>query len=317
MNNDNKLTIPMEKKNHVPLVSVVLCTYNGERYIGETIASVLGQTFTDFEFIIWNDGSTDGTEEIIKGYSDERIRLFSDMNRGLGMALRLACAEAKGKYIARIDADDVCLPERFAREVAFLERHEEYVLVSSAVYYIDADGKGVGRSFPCSDDWVLRRVILKSSGMIAHPMVMMRRDAYLRAGGYLSIRKSQDLLFWSRLARQGKFYNISEPLGRYRLLETSLCHALNPQYLPIISAFLRKMVLDEVVVDADVRAYNLLYQYSKRYVQQSEPAKPKELEAWKNAECRLFSVLRRMMGDRRAERLIVALKNFYYRIRLA
>ena len=84
-------------------VSVVLCTFNDERTIKEAIESILCQSYNNFEFIIWNDGSTDGTEEIIKSYKDNRIRYFFHENTGLGEALRLACAEAKGKYIARMD----------------------------------------------------------------------------------------------------------------------------------------------------------------------------------------------------------------------
>lgn len=300
-----------------PSVSVVMCCYNAQRYVKETVDSILCQTFSDFEFIIWNDGSTDDTEAVVLSYDDPRIRYFRHENTGLGMALRLACAEARGEYIARMDADDVCLPERLAKEVDFLEKHPDHVLVSSAVYYIDADGKTVGRSFPCSDDRVLKRALRIPSSMISHPMAMMRRDAYQRSGGYVPVRKSQDILFWSRLSRQGKFSNISEPLGKYRLLMSSLGRAQNPRYIPIIAAFMKKMVMDEVVVDADVRAYNLLYQYSKLYAEPSKREKPRELEAWKTAECRMFGVLRRVVGDRRAECLIVVLKNFYFRMRWA
>ena len=119
-----------------PLLSVVLCTYNDERYIAKTINSVLSQSLSDFEFIIWNDGSTDRTEEIIKSFADKRIKYYFHSNTGLGTALALACKEARGKYIARIDGDDLCLPYRFEKEIGFLDSHPDYVLVSSSVLYM-------------------------------------------------------------------------------------------------------------------------------------------------------------------------------------
>ena len=251
--------------NYSPTVSVVMCTYNTEKYISEAIVSVLSQTYKDFELIIWDDGSTDGTYDIVNSFNDKRIRYYYHENTGLGMALKLACSKARGKYIARMDSDDVCLPERLAKEVDFLEQHEDYVLVSSAVYNINEQGRVLGRVFPCSDDKVLRNVLYLPSNMISHPMSMMRQDAYEKAGGYIPIRKSQDLLFWSRLAKLGKFYNISQPLGKYRLLATSLDHVKNP-YSQIIKSFLRKMIMDQEIMDSDVDAYNKLYRYSIQFI---------------------------------------------------
>jgi glycosyltransferase involved in cell wall biosynthesis len=297
---------------NIPLISVVMCTYNTGEYIAEAIESVLAQSFIDFEFIIWDDGSTDGTRNIVESFKDERIRYFHHENTGLGMALKLACAEARGKYIARMDSDDVCLPERFAKEVDFLETHQDYVLVSTAVNIIDKRGCVQGRIFPCSDDRVLKGILQRPDNMIVHSMVMMRHSAYKKAGGYLPIRKSQDLLFWSRLAKHGKFYNISSPLGLYRELPSSLDHSINP-YMPIISKLLLKMVQDDEVIDSDIALYNSIFLYSKQFKQQ---IKPKKFERGKSREERLFSILKLLIGDKNAESVIVELKNIYYRKRL-
>ena len=294
------------------LISVVLSTYNDERYIGDAIKSILNQTYSNFEFIIWNDGSTDGTEKIVKSFKDDRIRYFYHENTGLGEALRLACAEAKGEYIARMDSDDISLPERFATEVAFLDNHPEYVLVSSAVYDIDENGKLLGRVFPCSDDRVLKGVLSYPASMISHPMVMMRRDAYERAGGYIPIRKSQDMLFWSRIAKQGKFYNIPTPLGKYRILPTSLDHAYNP-YTPILRAFLRKMIGDEIILDSDVDTFNSLFQYSKQHIEKTDS----NMVIWKKTwEEKIFSCICPLLGVRLAQDTIVGIKNLYYLLKL-
>ena len=299
--------------NNNPLISVVMCTYNTGKYIEEAIESVLAQTLTDFEYIIWDDGSTDNTREIVESFKDVRLRYFYHENTGLGMALRLACAEARGKYIARMDSDDICFPERFIKEVDYLEKHPECVLVSSAVYDIDADGNILGRGFPCSNDKVLKGVLRFSSNMISHPMTMMRKEAYEKAGGYIPIRKSQDTLFWSRMAKQGSFYNISTPLGKYRMLSSSLDHAYNP-YTPVIRSFLRKMICDEIVLDTDVEAFNMLYQYSKKYINKDENSR---VEYKKTIEERVFLIICPLLGEQLAEKTIVSLKNLYYRFKLS
>lgn len=302
----------MVECSNSPKISVVMCTYNTEEFLVEAIESILAQTFQDFEFIIWDDGSTDNTKAIVEKYKDARIRYFYHVNTGLGMALRLACAEAKGEYIARMDSDDISLPERFATEVAFLDNHPEYVLVSSAVYDIDENGKLLGRVFPCSDDRVLKGVLSYPASMISHPMVMMRRDAYERAGGYIPIRKSQDMLFWSRIAKQGKFYNIPTPLGKYRILSNSLGHACNP-YAPIFWVFLRKMINDEIVLDSDVDTFNSLYQYSKQYIERRDNNKVEWKKTW---EEKVFSIACPLLGNRFAQDSIVGIKNLCYLVKL-
>lgn len=291
-----------------PTISVVMCTYNTEKYISKAIESVLAQTHSNFEFIIWDDGSTDRTKEIIETFKDERIRYIYHENTGLGMALKLACAEAKGKYIARMDSDDVCLPERLANEFAFLETHKEYVLVSSSVYYIDENGKNIGRSFVCTDDIVLKK-ILSISNMIVHPMVMMRRDAYEKAGGYVPVSLCEDRIFWSRLAKQGKFYNIISPLGYYRILQNSLSHSINP-YNEVLCELRQKMILDDTIGESDIKWYNDFYNYSRPYTIKS---KKKGLKRKKTTEEMLFSIFSPILGQILAEKIIVKIKNNYYR----
>lgn len=296
-----------------PLVSVVLCTYNTAKYIESAINSVLSQTYNNFELIIWDDGSTDNTKEIVESYHDKRLRYYYHENTGLGMSLRLACDIVKGKYIARMDSDDVCLPERLEKEVVYMEEHDDCVLVSSAVYYIDENDKLLGRSFPCSEDGIIKSLLSKASNMIVHPMSMIRYEAYRKAGGYLPIRKSQDVLFWSRLAKQGKFYNISSPLGNYRLLNSSLDHSINP-YRKVLMELLVKMVNDEVVSDTDIELYNNVFVYSKKYIKKN----PKETAILKKntLEEFFYSLLSPVIGNKRSEKLIVFVKNIYFKRKL-
>ena len=122
-------------------ISVVMSCYNSERFLRQSIDSILMQSYREFEFIIWNDGSTDSTEEIIKSYHDERIRYFYAPNQGLGSALAAACKEARGRYIARMDDDDIAMPNRLDKELAFLELHPDYILVSCLCEFITEEGK--------------------------------------------------------------------------------------------------------------------------------------------------------------------------------
>lgn len=299
----------MEKQ---PLVSVVLCTYNTEKYIADSINSILNQTYTNFEFIIWDDGSTDRTRTIVESFKDDRIRYFYHENVGLGMALRMACEQASGKYIARMDADDECFPNRFEKEIEFLEMHPDFVLVSSAVKYVNENGVYIGRSFPYTNDKVIKSALLRPTSFIVHPMVMMRRDAYQNSGGYLPIRKSEDVLFWSRLGKQGKFYNIPTPLGKYRMLDNSLDHTFN-SYARVLSSFLLKMVKDEIVKETDIEQYNNLYQYSKLFTEKGSLCSGGRKN--KTAEEIVFNLLRITIGNRMAERMICMSKNIWYRFK--
>jgi len=246
----------------LPLVSVIMCCYNEQRYIRESIESVLAQTYNDFEFIIWNDGSTDKTEEIIKSYNDPRIRYYYHKNTGLGEALRLACQEANGRYIARIDCDDICMPERFEKQVLFLENHPDYVLCSSGVYYIDAEGKVFGRRFPALKDKDIRRRITA----ITHPATMFRTESYRKAGGYYPLRSAQDRILWSRLLQQGKFANLMEPLIKYRVLNNSVSHVIqeNSIYGNMIELIRKKICSDLEYNAEDVELHNTIYSLAKR-----------------------------------------------------
>lgn len=200
-----------------------MCTFNDEKYIRSAIESVLNQTFGNFELLIWNDGSTDNTEKIVNSYNDPRIRYFYNENTGQGMAARLACIETKGEYIARIDSDDIALPNRFEEQVKYLQSHPEVVLVSCAPIYIDEKGKDLGYGIPYtwerSSRYHMKEII--QSG------VMMRKSAYLKSGGYQPLKRNEDLFLWYRLIKFGRFHIIQYPLIKYRVRQNSLSHTLS------------------------------------------------------------------------------------------
>ena len=286
-----------------PLVSVVLCTYNDEKFISETIKSVLSQSYGNFEFIIWNDGSTDNTEEIIKSFDDSRIKYYYHENTGLGTALGLACKETKGKYIARIDGDDICLPYRFEKEVEFLEKKDDYVLVSSSVYYINEKGPIIGRSFP----WTWHRCQEKQFSIV-HPAAMYRRDAYNSSIGYLNLKACEDRLLWSNLIKKGKFRVIEEPLIKYRLLITSLSHAydVNCVYAKMLEMMRVQICNGEKPKESDIKLHNLLYDYAKKSIVPCDTYK-----YVKSIDEIIYEVLSKIIGKKNSTMFLCTLKNLY------
>lgn len=246
-----------------PSISVVLPVYNGEKHLKEAVDSILGQSNGDFELIIVNDGSTDRTSFILAAYADPRIRIVNQPNGGIGEALKAGCRLAQGKYIARMDADDVSLTDRFRIQAAFLDRHPSVVLVSSAVIYMDEEGKETGRSFPYTGHRVIRRK-LNRFNPVCHPAAMFRRDAYLRSTGYLNIQPFEDHILWLSLAGMGRFHNFTLPLLRYRVAEGSLSRTLTPSAMHDLFLFLLERLGRGGLTGKEVAEYRDRYGNAER-----------------------------------------------------
>jgi glycosyltransferase involved in cell wall biosynthesis len=204
-------------------VSVVMAVYNEAEYISTAIESILRQTFEDFEFLIIDDGSSDKTPEIIKHYAerDGRIRhLVNETNKGLPTSLNRGIEAANGEYIARMDADDRSLPERFERQVEFLETNSDVHVVGCNVRVIGVNGEYFGdREFP--QDGRDPDTLQQEGPQVAHPSVMMRRTSVRAVDGYRTAFKyAQDLDLWIRMARKYGpqfLYVLPQPLFEYRL----------------------------------------------------------------------------------------------------
>ena len=206
-------------KNGIPAASVVMAVWNGETYLGEAIESILSQTFSDFEFIIVDDGSTDRTPELLAAYQskDPRISFFSCDNQGQASALNFACRQARGKYLINLDADDVALPTRIEKQLAFLENNPGTVLLGTASQLVWADGRRIRERIPPTDDASIREELVKRAS-ICHTSVAMRKDAWLAAGGYRAPFKcGQDYDLFLRIADQGKLANLDEVLVLHRI----------------------------------------------------------------------------------------------------
>ncbi len=206
-----------------PKVSVVLSTYNDGHYLPIAMDSILKQTFQDFEFIIVDDASTDGTADILSKVDDPRIKIFrNSQNLGLTKSLNLGIRHARGKYIARMDADDISLPHRLETQVNFLDKNAEYALIGSSYYRMDEKGEINSLLRVLEDDRSIKAG-LKRQNWFAHGSVMMRRDAFQQVGGYDERFKfAQDYDLWLRMAKVYKVANIGEPLYCWRFTESSI-----------------------------------------------------------------------------------------------
>lgn len=204
-----------------PRISVAMSVYNGERFLREAIESILGQTFTDFEFLILDDGSTDSSPGIVAHYAarDSRIRPIVRENRGLIASLNQLLAEARAPLVARMDADDICYPQRFERQLAFLDSHPDYGVVGAWTDDIDEYGRHyrtIGPHHPIDHASFLRAIECWEP-LICHPVAMFRRDIVLSVGGYhAAFRHCEDMDLWLRLASVTKLGNLPEPLIHYR-----------------------------------------------------------------------------------------------------
>jgi glycosyltransferase involved in cell wall biosynthesis len=206
-----------------PAITVLMPAYNAEKYIREAISSVLNQTCTDFELLIVDDGSADNTVAEIKRFTDSRIRLIQQNHQGIATALNNGLHTASGQYIARFDADDICLPDRLEKQLKFLDTDARYVACGGNAEYISASGEHLF-DFRCigyTHEEISQQ--LYTSCPFIHSAVMYRKAAVLQAGGYSPYAHHfEDYLLWIQLSRYGLYYNFNEQLIRVRINSDSV-----------------------------------------------------------------------------------------------
>ncbi len=199
-------------------LSVMLSVYNDAPFVERAVASILAQTFADFEFIIVNDGSTDRSTEILRrlAQTDRRIILVEQENRGLVASLNRGFAMARGTLVARMDGDDESLPHRFATQLAFFDAHPEYGVVGCQQMNVDVRGHPLRLI-----DWYPRDAetflaAMESSPVMSHPGAMIARAAFEKVGGYRSLyRHCEDYDLWLRLSEVTKLCSVDDVLLRY------------------------------------------------------------------------------------------------------
>ncbi len=201
-------------------LSVVMSVYNAGQFLRETVDSILTQSMPDFEFIIIDDGSTDGSGATLAAFAarDPRIRLVSRENRGLVASLNEGCQMARSDYIVRMDADDVAHPERFARQYQFMEEHPQVLGSGCEVLLIDADGAPIKAMGTAGEHAQIDGEHMAGlGGAIIHPSAIVRKDALTQVGFYSEDYPcAEDLDLWLRIAEVGELANLDQVLLSYR-----------------------------------------------------------------------------------------------------
>lgn len=199
--------------------------FNGGAYLQASVNSMRRQTWHDFELIIVDDGSSDGSGEWLReqAQEDSRIHLVSRENRGLVATLNEMLALARGEFLVRMDADDVALPDRITRQVQYLDAHPEVVCVGGSSWLMDEESRLIAPIVPPTSHEAIDAGLLRGHTTINHPAATMRREAVLACGGYhTEAYPTEDLDLWLRLAERGRLANLAEPVLCYRIHSGSI-----------------------------------------------------------------------------------------------
>ncbi len=201
-----------------PAVSVLMSVRNGAPWVREAVESALGQTASDLELIVIDDGSTDGTPTLLAAVTDSRLRVERQPPAGLTRSLNRAIRLARSPLLARLDADDVALPQRLARQRRFLDAHPDVGLLGSGAREVDALGRDVAIVTPPADDAAIRRALIRRNPFV-HSSVLMRKSVVEQVGGYdHDLAVAQDYDLWMRISRVTRLANLPEALVVRRLL---------------------------------------------------------------------------------------------------
>lgn len=212
-------------------ISVVMPAYNAEKYIGQAIESILNQTYSNFEFIIINDGSNDKTKEVILSYKDDRIiYLENERNFGIVVTLNKGLEKANGEYIARMDADDIAEPNRFEKQIKYLDKNIEIGVLGSGICTFRENIESKKRLFTTNADQLKAELIFNSC--IAHPTVMIRKKIL---GKYnlkydLNYAGAEDYCLWWEIAKVSKIATLPDILLNYRMHESQVTKVKDSKY---------------------------------------------------------------------------------------
>jgi Glycosyl transferase family 2 len=202
-----------------PTISVVMSVFNGECFLREAMDSILAQSFRDFEFIVINDGSSDSSGSILDWYQtqDARVRVYHQENCGLVESLNRGCVLARGRYIARMDADDVTVRSRLQWQFDFMEEHPEVGVLGGAVEIINVNGKSIATHYCLKTDHAIRKALLRGDNPLWHPAVFLRKAVIEAAGGYRKgALDAEDYDLWLRVAERCEFANLDKIVLKYR-----------------------------------------------------------------------------------------------------
>ncbi len=202
------------------LVTQIMCYYNEKKYLKDAINSILNQSYTNYELILIDDGSSDGSRDIAESFQDDRVvHVFNEENHGLAWCRNQGLSLAKGEYIGFVDADDVAHQDKLRKMVRYLDSHEDILVLSGGYIYIDKYGNKLPKKVSVICDDLDIRAHMLFGNCIAGPCAIFRRkviDEY-HVVHDIVMRTSQDYFFWNKCLRYGKFHNLDEPLFYYRI----------------------------------------------------------------------------------------------------
>jgi glycosyltransferase involved in cell wall biosynthesis len=208
----------------MPKISVVMPVFNGDDFLELAIKSVLAQTYNNFEFIIINDGSTDNSLEIIRKFSDNRIKLITnDQNLGIIKTLNKGMKLSQGDYIVRMDSDDICHPNRFEKQLRYMENHKDVAICGTWINEINEKGKNL-RTKSYSTDSIQLKYELLFSNVLAHPSIIIRKNIFDLNEFYYDENyiHAEDFELWNRLSKKYRIANIPETLLNYRISKNGI-----------------------------------------------------------------------------------------------
>jgi glycosyltransferase involved in cell wall biosynthesis len=250
-------------------ITVLMPVYNGEKYLREAIDSILNQTFTDFEFLIVDDGSTDNSVEIINSYQNSRINLVkNDKNEGLVYTLNRGLSLAKGEYIARMDCDDISLPERLKKQIDFLDSNSEIAVVGTWIKVInEKEEPQTTWQYPLKPLEIQWNLYFYCP--LAHPSVMFRKRIILSNGSYSpEMTHAEDYELWWRLSKKYLLANLPDILLIYRQHQSSITNEHHQSHIQKASK-INQIIIEDILakrVHYD-NTYDLFYQNNKTYQQ--------------------------------------------------
>ena len=253
-----------------PIVSVIMAVHNGEGYLDDAVKSILSQTFSDFEFIIIDDGSTDGTAALLKEFerSDRRIRLYwNEKNLGLSQSLNIGLGFARGEYIVRMDADDISLPERLRKQVEYMECHADVGVCGT---WAELIGDQTGSlKHPTAHDEIYTKMLFENG--IMHPTVIMRLAVLDQNNLRYEVREPyiEDYDLWSRAIPFMQFANIPEVMLHYRLHRANTYNLHGDEQrigrARIYARMLSRLQIDATEADLSLHEKLGMYQYESAY----------------------------------------------------
>jgi glycosyltransferase involved in cell wall biosynthesis len=288
-----------------PNISVLMSCFNAEQWLADSIKSVLTQTHQNFEFIIVDDGSSDGTAATIRDYAaqDRRIKPIFKQNTGLPDSLNVGLAQAKAPWIARLDADDLAEPTRFAEQLAFVRTHSKVILVGTGFTEIDGNGDTLAVHHMPTANHQIKSNLVRGRHYLIHSSTLYSREAVKKVGGYRPrARLAEDLDLWLRLSTEHDFACIDKPLIRYRkhLNQISRDQAyiskkqLTDSLMVVTSHYLRLAGLPDPVDSEDESAWLSFRGWLEVRVDQSQVFE--YVNEWTKARENYFSQNNRLMG---------------------